>query len=494
MTISQLRNVLYKHAAEDQDPAAAAMAGAAAVAKPSWAPAMPDFTKKKEEDGSDAPDLSKELEKRQKEIDQLKNEKRIIEQNLQFEQIKSKQNEASRKLEQQERQSLEKIRQEQQKLDQKRIMDQAEEVKHQSVLSKQESDSQLRIQQDKNKSLMDLHNQQLKMQMSQNDQLLKQKMQHADQQLKMQQSAVDKARATADKYKDDARKQIDKERLEMHKAYQKQHSGLSPALNNTMTGAIKALSQFGKPQKVKLPKPGASPDVMSLLNPKANMQESIATAQDTMQNKQASLNLRERIDRIVNIPSTRGCILKHANDVTVLPEVKQKGNPTALNGLGTPQPVSTPKAPEVPKPTPKPTPKAPVAQPEAQAPATQPEAPAGTPIQLIQSQQAHASKKPSTVNRDPHQNVAWGQPDMLGMMLSQALGPLFNFNKSVSHYDLVRDDDKTLDAEELVRTYNNGHAASPIIEKLTRRVQPTPGWASLQPALQYNPNYSDNQM
>lgn len=293
MMTAFLKSVLYKSAAAGKDPGAAAMAGAAAVAKPSFAPAMPDFTKKKDEKDGENPDLSKDLENKDKEIERLKNEKRIVEQNLQFEQLKSRENEASRKLEQQERAGLERIRQEQQKLDQKKILAQADEVRHKSMLAKQESDSQLKIQQDKNKSIMDLHNQQLKMQMSQ-----------ADKSLQMQMQAADKARATADKYKDDARKQIDKERAEMQKAYDAKHSGMSPALNHSMTGAIKALGQFGKPQKVKIPKPGTSPESMMLVNPKSRL-GAVQQQEDPTEIKAASINLQERMrNRIGYIPNT----------------------------------------------------------------------------------------------------------------------------------------------------------------------------------------------
>lgn len=320
MMLAQLRNVLYKSASED-DAAAQAMAGAASAAKPSWAPALPDFSKKKSEDEEKGPDLTKELQQRDKEIERLNKEKRIVEQNLQFEQIKSKQNEASRQLEQQARQHLDKIRQEQQKLDQKKIMSQAEDVKHQATLAKQESDSQLRIQQDKNKSIMDLNNQQLKMQMSTQDQLMKQHMQHADNMMKLQMSSADKARAAADKYKDDARKQIDKERSDMHKAYTQAHSGVSPALTNMMNGAIKSLSQFGKPQTVKIPNAGKSPVKQACIDIRSRLKFAQATEQQL--NKQASAAPINIPLRVTSIPGSRGNILvKRAIDQASL----QTGN------------------------------------------------------------------------------------------------------------------------------------------------------------------------
>lgn len=270
--VRQIIDALYKNAASDSksDPTADAQAGAAAAAKPSWAPPVPDFRKfNKDEEDDSGQDLQQQLDKRDKEIEQLKRDKRIVEQNLEFEQIKSRQAEALNTIEQRERQSLEKLRQEKEKLDQNKVMAEAEEIKHQSKLQQQESDSQLKVQQDKNKALMDLHNQGMKMQMQQ----------------------AEEARNQADKYKEEARKQIEKERQDVYSSYdkekqqmqaqmdkqrqelQKQHSGMSPALSSVMQGAIKQLSQFNKPKPFKLPKPGAAPIDMQLINPRAHQEE-----------------------------------------------------------------------------------------------------------------------------------------------------------------------------------------------------------------------------
>lgn len=245
--LTKLREAFYKIAAEEKDHRAEAMMGAAATAKPSFAPAMPDFTSGKEE-GAEGPDLQKELEDSKKQIERLEKEKRIAQQNFEFEQIKSRKAEAMHELEQRERQGLDKIRQQQEKLDQQKVLAQADEIRHQSKLQQQQSDSLLKVQQDKNKALMDLHQKGLQMQMQ----------------------AADDARNQMDKYKDDARKQIDKERADMQKQQQQafaqqqqqrqqQGTTMSPALKSVMTGAIKTLSQAATPKAVKLPKPGKAP-------------------------------------------------------------------------------------------------------------------------------------------------------------------------------------------------------------------------------------------
>lgn len=258
--LTKLREAFYKIAAEEKDPhdeaRAEAMMNAASAAKPSFAPAMPDFTSGKEE-GTEGPDLQKELEDSKKQIERLEREKRVAEQNFEFEQIKSRKAEAMHELEQRERQGLDKIRQQQEKLDQQKVLAQADEIRHQSKLQQQQSDSLLKVQQDKNKALMDLHQKGMQMQMQ----------------------AADDARSQMDKYKDDARKQIDKERADMQKQQQQafaqqqqqsrqQGTTMSPALKSVMTGAIKTLSQVGTPKAVKLPKPGKSP-----ISAKLNVQQ-----------------------------------------------------------------------------------------------------------------------------------------------------------------------------------------------------------------------------
>lgn len=448
MTLQQLQQILYKQAAEQEDPAAKAMAGAAAVAKPSFAPAMPDFTKKPEEEGGDI-DVSKELKDREKEIERLKNEKRIIEQNLQFEQIKSRQNEASRQLEQQERASLEKIRQEQQKLEQKKILSQADEVRHQSMLAKQESDSQLRIQQDKNKSLMDLHNQQLKMQMSQ-----------ADKSMQMQMQAADKARATADKYKDEARKQIDKERMEMHKNYNASHSGLSPALNHTMNGAIKALSQFGKPQKIKIPKPGSSPESVSLVNPKSLLSRGME--QEAMEPKIASFDIGTRLNRIKHIPGVSG-------NVTVK-QAATESTSDAIQASVKPAVQSTPKQTTT-----------------STQQSTVPTQHTATDAQAAKFNRSKAKETPDSYNPNPYQNWLFGYPELMSSMLGGLLGKPFDFYRQVSKYDMYNRHDPRADHQYLAQLYMNTHNTSPTLMRMyPNAYQGSPGLASLRSFIQNN--------
>lgn len=408
---SILAAAFMKQAEEKKDPRADAMADAASAAKPSWAPSMPDFRKSEEEEDDNGEDKQKEIDQKQKEIDRLKDEKKIIEQNLQFEQIKSRQAEAQRAIEDKQRASLEKIHAEQQKLDNSKVMHQADEVRHKAMLQQQENDSQLKLQlqqsdqqlklqQEKNKQLLDLHNQQLK----------------------IQQAAADKARAESDKYKEDSRKQIDKERQDMHDQFRKEHSGLSPALENVMGGAIKSLSQFGKMQKVKLPKPGGSP-IKSTVRPITGDQVSTDQVQggNNAQEGQDDDYMASKIACIARIPSPSGSVFirKQAANQPVQPQY----NPQQQQPVQQPQQQQPVQAqPVVPQQTQQPQRQP---QQQQQASATQTRRPAGRPT-------------PRTPNNDNYQNVGFGYPAIASMLLKAFLGDEFDFYKNFSKYNLTR--------------------------------------------------------
>ena len=395
---SILAAAFMKQAEEKKDPRADAMADAASAAKPSWAPSMPDFRKTEEEEDDNGEDKQKEIDQKQKEIDRLKDEKKIIEQNLQFEQIKSRQAEAQRAIEDKQRESLEKIHAEQQKLDNSKVMHQADEVRHKAMLQQQENDSQLKLQlqqsdqqlklqQEKNKQLLDLHNQQLK----------------------IQQAAADKARAESDKYKEDSRKQIDKERQDMHDQFRKEHSGLSPALENVMGGAIKALSQFGKAQKVKLPKPGGSP-IKSTVRPITGDQVSTDQVQggNNTQEGQDDDYMASKIACIARIPSPSGSIFirKQAANQPAQPQQ----NPQQQ------QPTQQPQQQQIQQRTQQPTPS----------------------TTTIQARRPAGHPTPSRPNNDNYQNVGFGYPAVLSTILKMFLGDEFDFYKNFSKYNLTR--------------------------------------------------------